>query len=164
MTDAQPNTSRDRTAATIVTRASETTSFLTVFVDEQIYGLDVKEAGAVFKAGQITPIPLARKEVRGFINLRGQIVVAVSLRRRLGLDETGCQESEKFAVGLEAANEHFALLVSRVGEVVALPDSARSESPAHFSGSQSLFTRDFYLLGSKHIPILDVSRLFDFSL
>lgn len=163
MTNTHPNTGRNRTDAATGTTPCETTAFFTVFADEQVYGLDVKEAGAVFKTGPITPIPLARKEVRGFINLRGQIVVAVSLRRRLGFDETG-QECEKFAVGLEAANEHFALLVDRVGDVLSLPDSARTEIPPHFTGRQSLFMRDLYRHDSKLIPILDVSRLFDFSL
>lgn len=150
MTDAQQNT-------------HETASILTVFADGHVFGLDVKDASTIFKAGSITPIPLARKDVCGFINLRGRITVAVSLRRRLGLDETG-QECEKFAAGIEAAHEYFALLVDRVGEVIALPASARAEIPADFTGRPSLFMRDLYVHGSQHIPILDVSRLFDFSL
>ena len=113
--------------------------------------------------GHITPIPLIHKEVAGFINLRGKIVVAVSLRRRLGIAETG-ENCEKFAIGLEAANEHFALLVDRVGDVLALPESARTEIPPHFTSRQSLFTRDLYLYDSKLTPILDITRLFDFTI
>jgi purine-binding chemotaxis protein CheW len=139
------------------------TNFFTVFVDKNVYGLDVKEAETIFKVGHITPIPLINPEVVGFINLRGKIVVAVSLRRRLGIPETDgiC---EKFAIGLEAGNEHFALLVDRVGDVLALPESARTEIPPHFTSRQSLFTRDLYLYDSKLTPILDIRRLFDFSI
>ena len=140
-----------------------TTNFFTVFVDKHVYGLDVKEAETIFKVGHITPIPLIHREVAGFINLRGKIVVAVSLRRRLGVPVTG-EACEKFAIGLEAANEHFALLVDRVGDVLALPESARTEIPPHFTSRQSVFTRDLYLHDSKLTPILDVARLFDFSI
>jgi purine-binding chemotaxis protein CheW len=163
MTSTNPNSSRDSTIAASEGLASKTSNFFTVFVDKHVYGLDVKEAETIFKVGPITPIPLTHPEVSGFINLRGKIVVAVSLRRRLGIPETDgiC---EKFAISLEAANEHFALLVDRVGDVLALPASARTEIPPHYTSRQSLFTRDLYLYDSKLTPILDVSRLFDFSI
>jgi purine-binding chemotaxis protein CheW len=157
-----PNSSRDGTIAAPEEPVSKT-NFFTVFVGENVYGLDVKEAQTIFKVGYITPIPLIHREVAGFINLRGKIVVAVSLRRRLGIPESDgiC---EKFAIGLEAAKEDFALLVDRVGDVLALPESARTEIPPHFTSRQSLFTRDLYLSESKLTPILNVARLFDFSI
>ena len=105
-----------------------TTNFFTVFVDKHVYGLDVKEAETIFKVGHVTPIPLIHREVAGFINLRGKIVVAVSLRRRLGVPTTS-EAREKFAIGLEAANEHFALLVDRVGDVLALPSRREPKFP-----------------------------------
>ena len=156
-----PKSSRDSMTPMPKAPVSQT-NFFTVFVDQNVYGLEVKEAETIFKVGRITPIPLIHKEVVGFINLRGKIVVAVSLRRRLGIPETG-GVCEKFAIGLQAGNENFALLVDRVGDVLALPDSARTEIPPHFTSRQSLFTRDLYLYDSKLTPILDVPRLFDFS-
>ena len=162
MTNTNPNSSREGTTAAPEEHASKT-NFFTVFVDKHVYGLDVKEAQTIFKVGHITPIPLIHREVAGFINLRGKIVVAVSLRRRLGIPETD-ETCEKFAIGLEAAKEDFALLVDRVGDVLALPKSARTEIPPHFTSRQSLFTRDLYLYNSKLTPILNVSRLFDFSI
>ncbi len=162
MTKTIPNSSRDSTTAVAEGPVSKT-NFFTVFVDKHVYGLDVKEAETIFKVGYITPIPLIHKEVVGFINLRGKIVVAVSLRRRLGIPETD-ESCEKFAIGLEAANEHFALLVDRVGDVLALPELARTEIPPHFTSRQSLFTRDLYLYELKLTPILNVARLFDFSI
>lgn len=162
MTNAHLNSSRDGTITVPEALASKT-NFFTVFVDKHVYGLDVKEAETIFKVSHITPIPLIHREIVGFINLRGKIVVAVSLRRRLGIAETG-ENCEKFAIGLEAANEHFALLVDRVGDVLALPESARTEIPPHFTSRQSLFTRDLYLYDSKLTPILDITRLFDFTI
>ncbi len=162
MMNTNPNSIKDAGAAVPEETVSRT-NFFTVFVDKHVYGLDVKEAETIFKVGQITPIPLIHREVIGFINLRGRIVVAVSLRRRLGVPSTS-EACEKFAIGLEAANEHFALLVDRVGDVLALPESARTEIPPHFTSRQSLFTRDLYLYKSKLTPILDVARLFDFSI
>ena len=157
------NPSRENRSIGAREELSSRTNFFTVFVDKHVYGLDVSEAQTIFRVGQITPIPLTHREIVGFINLRGKIVVAVSLRRRLGVPTTE-QICESFAIGLEAGNEHFALLVDRVGDVLALPESARTELPPHFTGRQSLFTRDLYLYESRLTPILDVKSLFDFSI
>lgn len=138
-------------------------NFFTVFVGRHVYGLDVNEAQTIFRVGQITPIPLAHREIAGFINLRGKIVVAVSLRRRLGVPASQ-ETSESFAIGLESRSENFALLVDRVGDVLALPGSARTEIPPHFTGRQSLFTRELYLFESTLTPILDTDRIFDFAI
>jgi purine-binding chemotaxis protein CheW len=162
MTNTNPTSSRDGAVAALEEHVSKT-NFFTVFVDKNVYGLDVKEAQTIFKVGYITPIPLIHREVVGFINLRGKIVVAVSLRRRLGIPDTE-ETCEKFAIGLESEKEDFALLVDRVGDVLALPESARTEIPPHFTSRQSLFTRDLYLYESKLTPILNVARLFDFSI
>lgn len=138
------------------------TSFFTVYVNESVFGLEVKEAQAIFRVGSITPIPLMQKEVAGFINLRGKVVVAVSLRRRLGAPPAE-SNGESVAIGLEKGGEPFALLVDRVGDVLTLSETARTEIPPHCDELQSRYTRDLYVLESGLIPILDVQRLFDFS-
>jgi purine-binding chemotaxis protein CheW len=157
-----PSGPETRASAVREERAA-TTNFFTVFVDKHVYGLEVTEAQTIFRVGDITPIPLIHRDVAGFINLRGKIVVAVSLRRRLGISADG-GPSERFAIGLEAAGESFALLVDRVGDVLALPDQARTEIPPHFTGRQSLFTRALYMFESRLTPILDIRKLFDFSI
>lgn len=138
-------------------------SFFTVYVNENVFGLDVREAQAIFRVGAITPIPLMQKEIAGLINLRGKVVVAVSLRQRLGsaIANGNC---ESIAIGLERGSEHFALLAERVGDVLSLPQSARTALPPHCDALQSRYTRELYVYGSGLIPILDIQRLFDFEL
>jgi purine-binding chemotaxis protein CheW len=163
MKNTNANIPKERTGGANREELASTTNFFTVFVDKNVYGLEVNEAQTIFRVGQVTPIPLIHREVMGFINLRGKIVVAVSLRRRLGAPANE-GVVEKFAIGLEAGGEHYALLVDRVGDVLALPDSARTDIPPHFTGRQSLFTRALYSFESKLTPILDVQKLFDFSM
>ena len=148
-------------AAALAKNSGKKTSFFTVYVNNSVFGLEVKEAQAIFRVGAITPIPLMQKEVAGFINLRGKVVVAVSLRRRLGAPPAG-GNGEGVAIGLERDGEPFALLVDRVGDVLTLSDSARSEMPPHCDELQSRYTQDLYVLDSGLIPILDVRSLFDF--
>ena len=161
MTNTNPNSSRDDPRPE---GPASKTNFFTVFVDKHVYGLDVKEAETIFKVGHITPIPLIHREVVGFINLRGKIVVAVSLRRRLGIPETD-EICEKFAIGLEAANEHFALLVDRVGDVSSAARIRANRDPAAFHQQAiPVHARSLPLRIRNSLPSSTSARLFDFSI
>jgi purine-binding chemotaxis protein CheW len=136
------------------------TSFFTVFVADQVYGISVGDAPTIFTLGEVTPMPSARGGYIGLTNLRGRIVVTVSLRKWLGLrpKEGG---TEKYAIALEVQNECFALLVDRIGDVLTLPEISRTGVPAHFQSRKTNFARDMYFSDIGLIPILDKTLLFD---
>jgi purine-binding chemotaxis protein CheW len=94
------------------------------------------------------------------VDLRGRVVVAVSLRQRLGAPPASARES--IAIGFESRGELFALLADRVGDVLSLPESARTPLPPHCDAAHSRYMRELYKCDAGLIPILDVERLFDF--
>jgi purine-binding chemotaxis protein CheW len=161
MTHLSPNAIRQDRAIPAGGVLERRSSFFTVYVDRRVFGLEVKEARAIFKVGLLTPIPLAQKDIAGFINLRGKVVAAISLRRRLGTS-TG-DSGESIAIAVERRNEHYVLLVDRVGDVLSLSDSARTGLPPHCDSVQARYTRALYACESALIPILDVENLFNFA-
>ncbi|MGO9546149.1 MAG: chemotaxis protein CheW [Rhodomicrobium sp.] len=157
----KPNTHREDCSVPAHGESERRSSFFTVYVYKWVFGLEVKDAQAIFRVGLITPIPLAHNDIAGFINLRGKVVTAVSLRSRLGALKEDSGES--IAIAFERRNEHFVLLVDRVGDVLSLPDSARTQLPPHCDSAQSRYTCGLYAFESSLIPILDVERLFNFA-
>ena len=61
--------------------------FCTFYLGQQCFGLDVLKVQEIVRHQAMTRVPLAHPMVRGLINLRGQIVTAIDLRRRLDLPE-----------------------------------------------------------------------------
>ena len=61
--------------------------FCTFYVEGLCFGIGVREVQEVIRYQEMTRVPLAASVVRGLINLRGQIVTAIDLRRRLGLPD-----------------------------------------------------------------------------
>ncbi|HJO73973.1 MAG TPA: chemotaxis protein CheW, partial [Rhodospirillales bacterium] len=59
--------------------------YVTFYVGDQMFGIPVLRVQDILTPDTIAPIPLAPKEVRGSINLRGRIVTVVDVRVRLGL-------------------------------------------------------------------------------
>ena len=64
---------------------AEEQDFVTVVTAGQVFGLTLDRVRDVFVPRGLSPVPLAPPEVAGLLNLRGRIVTAVDLRRRLGL-------------------------------------------------------------------------------
>lgn len=101
-------------------------TYCTFRIDDQLFGLEVERVQEVIRAQRITPVPLAPPEVVGLINLRGQIVPAIDLRRRLGMPDR--EGGEPMNVVVRREEGAVSLLVDEIGEVVA-PDPASFEPP-----------------------------------
>jgi purine-binding chemotaxis protein CheW len=136
-------------------------SYFTVFAGGEAFGLSVLHTQTIFRITSVTPIPLGPADIIGLVNLRGRIVTAVSLRRRLGIhfDEV----HNALAIGIEHKGENFALIVDEVGDVLTLASSMKVQIPAHFDPNRSRFMAGLYKVGNLLIPSLNIEALFDFA-
>jgi purine-binding chemotaxis protein CheW len=100
-------------------------------------------------------------DIVGLVNLRGKIVTAVSLRRRLGIPIESLQNS--LAIAIEHKGENFALMVDEVGDVLSLDASMKVQVPPHFDPVRSRFMTGLYRVGTLLIPALNISAIFDFT-
>ncbi|HKZ95901.1 MAG TPA: chemotaxis protein CheW [Hyphomicrobiaceae bacterium] len=137
-------------------------SYFTVFAGGEAFGLSVQNAQTIFRISSVTPIPMGPLDIGGLVNLRGKIVTAVSLRRRLGI-QVEQQFQNSLAICVEHKGENFALIVDEVGDVLSLDASMRVPIPTHFDPTRSRFMIGLYKVGNLLIPALDVAALFDFT-
>lgn len=107
--------------------STECRQYVSFLINGELMGVPVSVVQEVLTAQQIAQTPLARPEVAGLLNLRGQIVTAVNLRRRLGLPEQHDGES-KMNVVVRYQGESFSLLVDDVGDVITV-DGQEIEPP-----------------------------------
>ncbi|MBX9739121.1 MAG: chemotaxis protein CheW [Beijerinckiaceae bacterium] len=134
---------------------------LTVMCGGEWFGLPIAHVYSIFSVGSITPVPLAPPEIIGLINVRGAIVTAVSLRRRLRMtpeiDTRGA-----LAVVLHQGSENFALLVDHVADVVDLGLVRPLQKQPHIDSHRVALTRHVYRIDDRIVPVLDVAALLDF--
>src|SRR5262245_60386475 len=93
------------------------TEYVTVIIGDQLFGLPISRVQDVFVPERLTRVPLSPPEVAGVLNLRGRIVTAIDMRRRLDLAKRP-EGQPVMAVGIEVRNECYGLLVDAVGEVL----------------------------------------------
>jgi purine-binding chemotaxis protein CheW len=151
-----------------------TDDFVTVYVGQTLFGLAIERVHDVFVPSGVTPVPLAPPEIVGLLNLRGRVVTALCLRRRLGLPAAEAAPAAKpsaekpgadkagMAIGLEQGGETFALVVDGVGEVLKLGGDTREAVPINLDSRWRDLATCVHRLDGRLLVILDVDALLDF--
>lgn len=141
--------------------AGATNDFVTVFVGETMFGLAIDRVHDVFIPAGVTPVPLSPPEIVGLLNLRGRVVTALCLRRRLGLPAR-VGDGKQMAIGLEQGGETFALVVDGVGEVLKLGAATHEPVPINLDARWRDLSLGVHRLDGRLLVILDVDSLLAF--
>jgi purine-binding chemotaxis protein CheW len=144
-----------------VTEMLETlTEYVTATVGGQLFGLPIARVQDVFVLDRLTRVPLAAPEIAGLLNLRGRIVTAVDLRRRLGLVPPG-EVRKRMAIGIEYKGESYGLLIDAIGEVLNLPSGSRESNPINLEARLARVSAGVHRLEDRLLVVLDVDRVLD---
>lgn len=134
--------------------------YLTIFLADQIFGIPVLQIQDVLGNMLVTRVPLAPAEVSGALNLRGRIVTAINVRRRLGLPEYK-GEKEALSVVVEHNNELYSLIIDKVGDVITIYDRDLEANPPTLDVVWRDISDGIYRMDNNLMIILDVSKLLE---
>src|SRR5258708_32962783 len=98
-----------------MTATENVIEYVTATIGDQLFGLPISRVQDVFAPDRLTHVPLAAPEIAGLLNLRGRIVTAIDMRRRLGLPPLQAGRP-RMAVGIEYKGESYGLLIDAIGE------------------------------------------------
>ncbi len=132
--------------------------FVTLTVADQLCGVPVQAVRDVLGEQVITRIPLAPSEIAGSLNLRGRIVTAIDLRRRLGLPDAPAG-TPRMSVVAEQGSELYALLVDQVSEVLSLPADTFERNPPTLPPEWAAHSVGIHRLEDRLMVVLDVVRV-----
>jgi purine-binding chemotaxis protein CheW len=133
---------------------STATQYCTFFVDGLFFGVEVQKVQEVIRYQEMTRVPLASRVISGLINLRGQIVTAIDLRRRLGLAE---RAADKLPMNVVVRSDEGAvsLLVDEIGDVQEVQDSLFERPPETLQGEARKLIRGTYKQADRLLLVLD---------
>jgi len=110
----------------------------------------------------MTSVPLAPPVVRGLINLRGQIVTAIDLRRRLELrDRPGDQLPVNVVVRTD--DGAVSLLVDEIGDVLEFECDKLERPPETVSAAVRELVTGIIVLEDRLLLVFDTARLMNFA-
>jgi len=136
---------------------SNAQQFCTFYVDRQFFGVPVQQVQEVIRYQEMTRVPLASNVIQGLINLRGQIVTALDLRRRLDLEERPKGKLPTNVV-VRTADGVVSLLVDEIGDVVNVEPETYERPPETLSGVARDLITGVYKLKERLLLILDTEK------
>lgn len=136
---------------------SDQKQFCTFYLDNHTFGVKVEQVQEVFRYQEMTVVPLAPPEVRGLINLRGQIITAIDLRCRLGMEPL---PADKLPMNVVVRTEDgvVSLLVDEIGDVLEAPDDVYERPPETIPEGVRKLVLGVYKLEGRLLLILDSEK------
>jgi len=131
--------------------------FATFFLNGLFLGVEVLKVQEVIRYQEMTRVPIAPAMIQGLINLRGQIVTAIDLRRRLELPPRP-EGQLPMNVVVRTDDGAVSLLVDEIGDVLEIPDDTYERTPETLTGVARELVRGVYKLKERLLLILDTER------
>ena len=137
---------------------SEVRQLCTFFVADFMLGVDVREVQEVIRYQEMTAVPLAPAVIAGLINLRGEIVTAIDLRRQLSMPDRDPDQPPMNIVIRDGSDEAFSLLVDDIGDVIDLEESDFEPLPPTLLGPARDLLLGCYKLPDQLLLLLDTEK------
>ena len=132
--------------------------YVTFFIGDQMFGIPVLRVQDILTPDIIAPIPLAPKEVKGSINLRGRIVTVVDVRVCLGMPE---KQGKTVSMSVTVGQDHdlYTLLVDKIGDVIGLSKDLYEKNPGTLDTKWREFSNGVFRLEKNLLVVLDLDAL-----
>jgi len=133
--------------------------YCTFHLGDTFMGVEVSRVQEVLRYQTMTQVPLASSVVEGLINLRGRIVTAIDLRRRIQLPP---RPKEQLPMNVVVRDEDsiVSLLVDEIGDVLEVEDTEIRPPPSTLSGVAFGLISGVYKLESQLLLLLDIEQMF----
>ena len=132
--------------------------FCTFFLDGHFFGVPVQQVQEVIRYQEMTRVPLVPQVVSGLINVRGQIVTAIDLRRRLAMSERLADQLPMNVV-VRTDDGALSLLVDEIGDVIEVEEKTFEQPPETLKGIAREMIRGVHKLPERLLLLLNTERV-----
>ena len=138
--------------------AANDVELVSFYVGDMLIGAEIFYVDEINRQVDLTPVPHAPDDVRGVMNLRGDVVTVLDLRIVLGLGRTEIGKDSRNVI-VNNNGERIGLLVDRVADVVMARRNEIYPPPANMNGVQARFVRGVYKLDHELLTVLDIGQI-----
>ena len=146
------------TTAGTADSAEHEVQVVTFKLGREEYAIDILQVQEIVMMTEITRMPKAPRFIEGIVNLRGQMIPIIDMRKRFDLAE-GKHDSDTRIIIVDIGHEIVGMVVDGVREVIRLPDSAISPPPPMIKGISAEYLRGIGQIGERLLIMLDLGRV-----
>ncbi len=132
--------------------------FLTFFLGEEAYGLEILKVHEIIGVMPITRVPRTPEFIRGVINLRGKVIPVVDLRLKFGMPASE-QTDQTCIIVVEVGAIEMGIVVDKVSEVLNIDSNQIDDAPSFGVAVNTDFVLGIGKTGDKVTILLDISKV-----
>ncbi len=127
-------------------------------IDKIEYGIEILAVHDILRMPDITRLPNTPDFIKGVINLRGNVVPVVDIKRRFGMNQAEITDASRIIV-IETISKLVGLLVDNVNQVVRLPETNINPHSELIEGISEEFIQGIGRMRDRLIIILTLSHI-----
>lgn len=136
------------------TTEKESKQYIVVMVGSEQYGIDISYIDNIVRMQKITRVPKVQTYFKGVINLRGEVVPVMSVRKKMGLEDDVLTNASRIIILKLEENASLGVIVDEVREVVNL-----SEDEIDKVSNKGRFINGIGKHGDQLISLLEINTL-----
>ncbi|MCI8443483.1 MAG: purine-binding chemotaxis protein CheW [Provencibacterium sp.] len=133
--------------------------FLTFYIGDAIYGIELLHVIEIIQVVAITPVPNVPAYISGIINLRGKIVPVINVRTKFSQPEKEFDDKTCIIV-IEIEGMHVGLIVDSVSDVANIENDQLAEPPEFNASASNHYLHSIANVGGRMILNIDCDRFF----
>jgi len=130
MQDGLSNFSHNRSKASV--EGEKSIDLVTFYLANEKYGIDIMQTDEIIRMERLTPIPNSLDFVEGVINLRGNVIPIIDLKKRFNI--FGGTEKSGNIIVLKLVDTTLGILIDRINKVMKIPASKILPPPLVVAG------------------------------
>ncbi|MGI5882959.1 MAG: chemotaxis protein CheW [Dethiobacteria bacterium] len=127
-------------------------------LESEEFAVDINQVKEVLKMSRVTPLPQSAHYIEGVINLRGEVIPVVDLRKRFELPEGKRAEQTRIII-VEIQDSNVGLIVDSVSEVLRLSSTAVQPPPARVAGTRTDLIRGVGKVADRLLIVLNLDKI-----
>lgn len=132
--------------------------WVTFRLADEVYGINVMQVQEVLRITDVAPVPGAPHFVLGIINLRGNVVTVLDMRKLLNLMPGEITDQSRIMV-IESGKVTVGLLVDSVAEVVNINASQIDPAPNVGNDDSSRYIMGVHSTDQQILILIDLNQL-----
>lgn len=136
----------------------------TFYLNSTYFGIPIQEVQEIVRHQTPTRVPLAETDVCGLINLRGQIITVIDLKRRLDMPAETTErlaDDAQYNVVINAGDDLVSLQIDRLDDILELSEDEFEPPPATLQGTLRQFLQGAYKLASGFLLVLNSAKILE---
>ncbi|WP_024954047.1 chemotaxis protein CheW [Sulfurospirillum arcachonense] len=138
----------------------DSSRFLTFFIDDEQYGLNISHVKEIIASMNITNVPKTPDYIKGVINLRGAVIPIVDVRLKFGMDERAYDINTAIIIN-EIDNVSIGFIVDRVEDVLSIKHSELTEPPKFGTNVDTSFIESVAQINENVVMVLNLKKIFE---